>query len=59
MAEGQAPEPGAKIFQEPCTGCHKGKTSLDNVRQTRAKWKEAVDHMIDTRKKLVSLWTRI
>ncbi len=46
--EEKAVEPGAKIFEETCLSCHKGKETLDQVRLTRDKWKEAVDRMIDS-----------
>jgi hypothetical protein len=47
-AEDKAAEPGAKIFEESCLTCHKGKETLDQVRLTRDKWKEAIDRMIDS-----------
>jgi hypothetical protein len=47
-AEDKLQEPGAKIFEEACLNCHKGKETLDQVRLTRDKWKEAVDRMIDS-----------
>ena len=47
-AEDKAVEPGAKIYEEACLSCHKGKETLDQVRLTRDKWKEAVDRMIDS-----------
>ena len=47
-AEDRAVEPGAKVFQDSCLTCHKGNQSIDQVRLTRAQWKEAVDRMIDS-----------
>jgi hypothetical protein len=47
-AEEKAADPGAKVFEDSCLNCHKGKESLDQVRLTRDKWKEAVDRMIDS-----------
>jgi hypothetical protein len=47
-ADEKAVEPGAKIFEETCLTCHKGKETLDQVRLSRDKWKEAVERMIDS-----------
>lgn len=47
-AEDKAVDPGAKVYEEACLGCHKGKESLDHVRLTRDKWKEAVERMMDS-----------
>jgi len=47
-AEDKAGEPGAKIYEDACLSCHKGKETLDPVRLTRDKWKEAVERMIDS-----------
>jgi len=47
-ADEKAVEPGAKIFEESCLTCHKGKETLDQVRLTRDKWKEAVERMVDS-----------
>lgn len=47
-AEEKSVEPGAKVFEDSCLSCHKGKETLDQVRLTRDKWKEAVDRMMDS-----------
>lgn len=47
-AEDKAVDPGAKVYQDSCLNCHKGKETLDQVRLTRDKWKEAVDRMSDS-----------
>ena len=47
-AEDKAMEPGAKVFRDSCLTCHKGNQSIDQVRLSRAKWKEEVDRMIDS-----------
>lgn len=48
FSEGQAADPGAKVFQESCLDCHKGKQSIEHLRLTRDKWKEAIERMIDS-----------
>ncbi|WP_243286351.1 hypothetical protein [Geothrix terrae] len=47
-AEDKTADPGAQVFQGSCLTCHKGNQSLDQVRLTRDKWKEAVDRMADS-----------
>ena len=47
-AEDKAVDPGAKVFQDSCLDCHKGSQSIEQVRLTRDKWKEAVDRMIES-----------
>ena len=47
-AEDKAVDPGAKIYEDACLSCHKGKETLDHVRLSRDKWKEAIDRMNDS-----------
>ena len=47
-AEDKALEPGAKAFRQACLDCHKGKESIDHLRWPRAKWKDAVERMLDS-----------
>ena len=43
-----AADDGAKIFADACSDCHKpNKKPLDDTHMTRARWKEAVDSMIE------------
>ena len=47
-AEEKGLEKGEKIYRTVCCECHKGKESLEDKRMSRAKWKEAVDRMVDS-----------
>lgn len=42
----RAADEGEKVYQESCTSCHDAKTRpLDNVRLSRAQWKDAIERM--------------
>ncbi|MCX7173566.1 MAG: hypothetical protein NT159_06530 [Proteobacteria bacterium] len=43
-----AADDGAKIFEAECSVCHNPKKKpLDKLKMSRAKWKEAIDEMIE------------
>jgi mono/diheme cytochrome c family protein len=42
----RAADEGEKVYQETCTNCHGPSTRpLDDVRMTRAEWKDAIERM--------------